>query len=182
MSAARWGRVSLKPLKELSPREWRRFYAYFKDREIADWNGARPIRIPEWLFQRIMLDEERAGERFGFGIFNEVGRFIGSVELYELRPPAPARPREGTLGIMIGERDLWGQGYGRDAVQALLNWAFVVHSPPFVSVRLRTFAHNKRAQRAFLAAGFYEEAREQQRDRVDVLMRAQRDVWLAREP
>lgn len=179
--AASWGRVSLQPLSDLTPHDWRRFYAYFRDREIADWNGARPIKIPEWLFQRVMLDEERAGERFGFGIYEESGRFIGSVELYDLRPPPPSLPREATLGVMIGERELWGRGYGREAVGAVLRWAFEAGAqPPLSAVRLRTFAHNKRAQRAFAAAGFREVGREAQRDRVDVLMRVTRDEWQAR--
>ncbi len=183
MSAlSRWGRVALRPLTDLTPAQWRRFYHYFKDRELADWNGARPIRLPEWLFQRMMLDEERAGERFGFAVFDENERFIGSVELYELRPPAPAQPREATLGVMIGERELWGHGYGREAVRATLQWAFRLRSPPLLSVRLRTFSHNKRAQRSFAAAGFVEVGREEKRDRVDVLMRAVREEWLSEHP
>ena len=176
-TAAVWGRIHLKPLTALTPDEWRRFHGYFRDRELADWNGAKPLRIPEWLFQRVMLDEERAGERHGFGIYDEEGQFIGSVELYDLRPAPPASPREGTLGIMIGERDRWGRGYGREAVRALLGWAFEQRDLPLWSVRLRTFSHNKRAQKAFLAAGFQEVGRETQRDRTDVLMRVTRDEW-----
>ena len=179
--AASWGRVSLKPLEVLTSHEWRRFYEYFRDRELADWNGAKPIRIPEWLFQRIMLEEERGGERFGFGIFDENLRFIGSVELYELQPHPPAAPRRATLGIMIGERHLLGMKYGREAVQASLKWAFELHEPPLDEVRLRTFAHNRRAQRAFLAAGFEEVRREAMRDHVDVHMRVTRQAWLERQ-
>ena len=173
-----WGRVTLKPLAELASADWRRFYAYFKDREIADWNGAKPLRIPEWLFQRVMLEEERAGERFGFGIYDENQAFIGSVELYELRPHPPARPTDATLGIMIGERSLWGGGYGREAVTAVLRWAFEIKQDPLDRVRLRTFAHNRRAQRAFRAAGFRETGREERRDHTDVLMCITREEWI----
>lgn len=176
--SATWGRVTLKPMVGLTPAEWRRFYQFFRDRELADWNGARPIRLPEWLFQRIMLDEERSGERFGFGVYDETGVFIGSVELYDLRPTRPSTPREATLGVMIGDRALWGRGYGREAVRAVLRWAFEVHDPPLSGVRLRTFAHNVRAQRAFLAAGFREVGRDERRDRTDVLMRITREEWL----
>lgn len=179
MSAAppSWGRVTLRPLLTLGPPEWRAMYGYFRDRELADWNGAKPIRIPEWLFTRMMLDEERAGERHGFGVFDEAGRLIGSVELYDLRPAPPATPREATLGAMIGERALWGQGYGREAVRAVLRWAFEGRDPPLWAVRLRTFSHNRRAQRAFLAAGFREVGREPGPGRVEVLMRVTRDEW-----
>lgn len=178
MTFAAWGRVTLKPLADLTAEEWRRFYHYFRDRELADWNGAKPIRIPEWLFQRVMIDEERAGERHGFGIFDEEARFIGSVELYELRPHPPERAAHATLGIMIGERALWGRGYGREAVRAALAWAFETLDPPLKSVRLRTFAHNRRAQRAFAASGFREVGREAGREHVDVLMCVTREEWL----
>lgn len=178
-AAATWGRVTLQPLTDLLPEDWRKFYAYFRDRELADWNGAKPIKLPEWVFVRVMLDEERGGERFGFGMFEEHGRFIGSVELYELRPAPPAVPREATLGIMIGERALWGKGYGREALRAVLHWAFELRPDPLWIVRLRTFSHNKRAQRAFAAVGFREVGREPGKDHTDVLMRVTRDEWLA---
>jgi len=177
-----WGRVSLKPVAALESHEWRAFYRYFRDRELADWNGTKPIRLPEWLFQRIMLDEERAGERHGFGILNEEGTFIGSVELYDLHPAPPGPSHQATLGVMIGERDLWGQGYGREAVGAVLRWAFEVRMPPLLSVRLTTFAHNRRAQRAFAAAGFREVGRDVRRDHTDVLMRVTREEWRSANP
>ncbi len=171
-ATAAWGRVTLKPIEALTPREWRLMHSYFKDRELADWNGASPIRLPEWLFRRIMLEEEGGGERHTFGIYAQ-GRLIGSVELYDLQ----RRGTSATLGIMIGERDLWGQGYGREAVQAVLAWGFTRRDPPLTRVRLRTFSHNHRAQRAFAAAGFREVGREDRRDHTDVLMEVTREEW-----
>ncbi|MFC4453188.1 GNAT family N-acetyltransferase [Deinococcus sonorensis] len=173
------GRVTLKPLVQLSPAEWRRLHQYFRDRELADWNGAQPIRLPEFLFRRVMLDEERSGDRHGFGILDESERFIGSVELYDLRPSPPVAARFATLGVMIGERELWGHGYGREAVMAVLAWAFVQREPPLSRVRLTTFAHNRRAQRAFLACGFREVGRSVHDERTDVHMEVVREDWLA---
>ncbi|ADV67325.1 GNAT family N-acetyltransferase [Deinococcus maricopensis] len=175
-----FGRVRLQPLTALTPADWRTMYGYFRDRELADWNGAQPIRLPEWVFRRVMIDEERGGERYGFGVLDEAGRLIGSVELYDLRPSPPLTATTATLGVMIGERALWGRGYGREAVGAVLRFAFERVSPPLERVRLRTFAHNRRAQRAFLASGFQEVAREVGRERTDVLMEITRDAWYAR--
>lgn len=177
-AVAAWGRVSLRPIEALGPREWRTMHGYFRDRELADWNGASPIRLPEWLFKRIMLEEEGGGERHTFGIYDEGSRLIGSVELYDLARGGLTA----TLGIMIGERALWGQGYGREAVRAVLAWAFTRRVPPLARVRLRTFSHNRRAQRAFLAAGFREVGREERRDHIDVLMEITREDWLHAHP
>lgn len=172
-------RVTLKPVLEFTPPEWRTLHGFFRDRELADWNDARPIRMPEWLFRRVMQDEERTGERAGFGVLDEAGRLIGSAELYDLRPPPPLNPTAATLGVMIGLPALWGQGYGRAAVTALLHWAFQERDMPLSRVRLTTFAHNRRAQRAFAACGFREMGRTARAGRTDVHMELTRSEWLA---
>jgi len=60
--------------------------------------------------------------------------------------------REATLGILIGAKDRWGHGYGTDAVKAVLEYAF--STLKLQKVKLRTYKHNLRAQRAFQKAGF----------------------------
>ncbi|PNY80045.1 GNAT family N-acetyltransferase [Deinococcus koreensis] len=171
------GGVTLRPLLDLSPAEWRVLHSFFRSRELADWNDAKPIHLPEWLFRRVMQDEERSGERAGFGILDEAGELIGSAELYDLRPPPPLSATVGTLGVMIGYPALWGRGYGRQAVSALLRWAFEERDSPLSRVRLTTFGHNRRAQRAFLACGFREVGRSERPGRTDVHMEITRSEW-----
>lgn len=142
----------LKPLLEMSQREWGRFHSYFRDREIAEWNGSHPIRMPLWLFKRIVTGEERGGERVGMGIYTLEGEFIGSVEFYELRPVRPRQATEGTLGIVIGEKAYWGQGYGTAALHAALERAF--SELGLERIRLETLEYNRRARRAFEKVGF----------------------------
>ncbi len=142
-----YGRVTLKPFTEpLSEAEWRRFYACFRDPEIARWNGSRPLRMPLWLFKRVVRGEIARGDRVGFGILDERGEWLGTVELYELTP------HEATLGILIGAKARWGQGYGTEAVRAALGYAF--QTLRLDRVKLRTYRHNLRARRAFEKAGF----------------------------
>lgn len=172
-------RVTLKPMLDFTPHEWRVLHGFFRDRELADWNDAKPIRLPGFLFRRIMQDEERTGERHGFGVLDERGTLIGSAELYDLRPSPPLTPTTATLGVMIGVPNLWGQGYGREAVQALLQWAFTRRDPTLNRIRLTTFGHNRRAQRAFLACGFREVHRTEREGRTDVHMELTRPDWLA---
>jgi RimJ/RimL family protein N-acetyltransferase len=146
------GRVILKPLLELTGREWSKFHSYFRDREIAELNGSNPLRMPLWLFRRVVSGEERGGERTGFGIFDAGENFIGSVEFYELNPHRPRQPLEGTLGIVIGEKHLWGLGYGGDALKVALEHAFTKIG--LRRVKLETLERNARARRAFEKAGF----------------------------
>ncbi len=143
----RQGRVTLKPFTEmLSDDEWRRFYECFRDPEIAEWNGSRPLKMPLWLFKRVVMGEVSRGDRLGFGILDEKGEWLGTVELYELTRS------EATLGILIGAKDRWGKGYGTEAVRAVLEYAFTRMS--IKKVKLRTYKHNQRAQRAFEKSGF----------------------------
>jgi RimJ/RimL family protein N-acetyltransferase len=146
------GRVILKPLLDLTGREWSKFHSYFRDREIAELNGSNPLRMPLWLFRRVVSGEERGGERTGFGIFDSQENFIGSVEFYELTPHRPRQPLEGTLGIVIGEKHLWGLGYGSDALKVALDHAF--SQLGLRRVKLETLERNTRARRAFEKAGF----------------------------
>lgn len=146
------GRVILKPLLDLTGHEWGKFHSYFRDREIAELNGSNPLRMPLWLFRRVVSGEERGGERTGFGIFDSIDNFIGSVEFYELNPHRPRQPLEGTLGIVIGEKHLWGLGYGSDALTVALEHAFTKMG--LRRVKLETLERNTRARRAFEKAGF----------------------------
>ena len=172
--------MSLKPVTDFTSAEWRVVYRFFRDRELADWNDAKPIRMPEFMFRKIMQDEEKAGDRVGFGVLSERGEVIGNAELYDFRPSPPLRATTATLGVMIGLPALWGQGYGREAVGALLTWAFTVPEPPLQRVRLTTFGHNRRAQRAFAASGFKEVGRSEKVGRTDVHMEITREAWLER--
>jgi RimJ/RimL family protein N-acetyltransferase len=176
-AAPQSGRVTLKRVVDLSPGEWRTLHSFFRSRELADWNAAKPIRLPEWLFRKIMTEEEQTGERAGFGVLDEAGRMIGSAELYDFRPSPPLRPTTATLGVMIGLPALWGRGYGREAVRALLAWAFTSFQPPLARVRLTTFGHNRRAQRAFAAVGFTETGRTERAERTEVHMELTRAAW-----
>jgi RimJ/RimL family protein N-acetyltransferase len=64
------------------------------------------------------------------------------------------------LGIMIGDRDYWGRGYGRETIKLLLDYGF--HYLGGRRIELTTHAKNERAIRCYLACGFVEEGRPRQ--------------------
>lgn len=61
------------------------------------------------------------------------------------------------VGIGIGERDYWGKGYGTDAMQIILRYAF--QELNLQRVALNVFEYNPRAIRSYEKAGFRHEGR-----------------------
>jgi RimJ/RimL family protein N-acetyltransferase len=98
---------------------------------------------------------------FGDAVFiieTLAGRAIGTTGLHGMT----AENREATLGIMIGEKDCWSQGYGTDAIVTLLRFAFAEIN--LHRVQLEVFADNGRGIACYRKCGFVEEVR-MRRDR-----------------
>jgi len=93
--------------------------------------------------------------------------------------------RDAFVGIGIGERAFWGKGYGTDAMQVALRYAF--QELNLRRVTLNTFAYNPRAIRSYEKAGFSHEGRvrgalSKDGNRYDVLyMGILREEWAQKE-
>ncbi len=81
------------------------------------------------------------------------GKYIGKCGLHHFLQA----DRTCELGIEIGNHAYWGKGYGREAVNLLLDYAFRLCN--IRKVTLVTSSHNERAIRAYLGVGFVEEGR-----------------------
>jgi RimJ/RimL family protein N-acetyltransferase len=66
----------------------------------------------------------------------------------------------GWVGIALGDRADWGQGYGTDAMRILLHFAFTEVNLQRVS--LTVFGYNRRAIRSYEKTGFTVEGRVRQ--------------------
>lgn len=125
-------------------------YAWRCDEELARFDAAPPLRTSFVNFLASLSAQQRypdAGRR-SYAIEDEGGRHIGNVMYYNLREDAG----EAELGITIGDHGRWGQGYGSDAVQAIVRLLF--RSKGLRRVFLHTLDWNTRAQRCFSKAGF----------------------------
>ena len=85
------------------------------------------------------------------------GRPVGRIGLNQFRD----RDRICALYMYIGEPDCWGHGFARDAVMALLSYAF--DRWDFHQVELWTLADNDRAIAMYRRCGFVDEARLRER-------------------
>lgn len=81
------------------------------------------------------------------------GRFIGHCSLFQFHPTN----RTCALGITIGDQEYWGHGYGRNALDLLLDYAFRLQNTR--RIHLNVNSTNERAIRAYQACGFVEEGR-----------------------
>jgi len=78
------------------------------------------------------------------------GRAIGNCGLHEV----DLANRRTVVGIMIGEPDARGRGYGTEAMRLLVDYAFTALG--FHSVMLMVFEYNNAGRRCYEKVGFRE--------------------------
>ena len=88
-----------------------------------------------------------------FAIETEEGALIGNIGLVDL----DWKNRSAVLGVVIGEKEYWGQGCGRDAISALLSFAF--NEMNLHRIHLFTYDFNERAIHCYEECGFCLEGR-----------------------
>jgi RimJ/RimL family protein N-acetyltransferase len=145
-------RVTLRAIeREDLPLLW----AYNNDLDVELAGGGDPPMPQSLARLQAEFDQNAAkGGRDGatFGIEVD-GKLIGGCGLFGYSET----DRTAELGIGIGDRAYWGQGYGREAVGLLLDYAFRLRN--WRRVWLRVWGHNERAIRSYRACGFVEEGR-----------------------
>lgn len=76
-------------------------------------------------------------------------KLIGNCGLHHV----DFKNRSATFGIVIGDKDYWGNGYGTDATRTLLRFGF--EELGLNRVELEVYDFNPRAIRAYEKAGFH---------------------------
>jgi RimJ/RimL family protein N-acetyltransferase len=128
------------------------FVRWFGDPEVREYLMInRPISNAEeerWFERKL---EEEDSEIYAIETMD--GAHIGNIELFNI----DTRHRHAELGIVIGEKAYWGQGYGSDAVRTLLRFGF--EEMNLHRVFLRVYEDNARGIRAYEKCGFRHEGR-----------------------
>ncbi len=146
--------VCLSPIE--SEEDLQQWAAWFRDGEFQRMLGTDPAALhsPEEL--KAWLEKDLASFCL-FGIRSVAdGRLIGFCDLSGFDWTA----HSAWTAIGIGERDLWGKGFGTEAMRLLLQYAFATLNLNRVS--LTVFGYNDRAYRSYLKCGFSEEGRARQ--------------------
>ncbi len=129
--------------------------------------GMRPTSLEAetgW-FERVATD--RAADPSGtaadvsFTVYERITlRPIGTSDLHNI----DHRLRRAEFGIMIGEKDCWGRGYGTETARLTLDYGFTALG--LHNIMLTTQSYNERGIRAYLRAGFKELGRRREAHRL----------------
>jgi len=125
-------------------------YAWRSDPELARFDAANPFSASFGDYLSLLREELEYANPFrrSLSILDLEGRHIGNVMYYNI----DLGRREAELGITIGDRSLWGQGYGSDAMEVFLRHLF--ERVGLRRVYLKTLDWNERARRCFERVGF----------------------------
>jgi RimJ/RimL family protein N-acetyltransferase len=125
-------------------------YAWQTDPELAQLDAAPlpTISFPQYLADYASELRYPSPTRLRFAIETMDGEHIGNCTYYGI----DETKSEAELGIMIGNRSYWDQGYGADAVATLVNHIF--KQTKLNRIYLKTLDSNSRAQKCFTKCGF----------------------------
>ena len=155
-------------------------YTWRSDPELARLDAAIPLTMSFERYLKLAEDQLKyptpGSHHYSIeALSNDTQdrKFIGNCMYYDL----DTVNMETELGIVIGDRDYWSDGYGYDAVTTLLEHLFKTRK--LKRVYLHTLEWNKRAQRSFCKSGF-EPLKPVRRMAHDfILMEVLRDDWFA---
>jgi len=128
------------------------FYRWFNDPEVGIFLGNA---YPSWSMdqeQQIYEQPREDAQRYAI-VLKAADVLIGNCDLHLI----DQKNRSAELGIVIGEKAYWNQGYGRETIGLLLEIGF--EGLGLERIGLRHVAFNERGHRCYLAAGFVEEGR-----------------------
>ncbi|MCL1886260.1 MAG: GNAT family N-acetyltransferase [Dehalococcoidia bacterium] len=126
-------------------------YIWGKDAELAALNGLPTIRgtFVQYVTQFKSTQDDARPSRVWLSIKTiSDGCHIGNCTIYDI----DWDNSEAQLGITIGDRCYWGQGYGEDAFKTLAGYTF--HNIGMRRLHLKTQEQNMRAIKCFQKCGF----------------------------
>ena len=151
-------------------------YSWRTDEELARLDATRPLNMSYEDFLRYSKEEisfvSPLSKRLAIDTLD--GKHIGNCMYYDI----DVKGGEAELGVMIGDRDYWGKGYGTDSVASLQGYIFTATS--LDRVYLHTLDWNERAQRSFSKTGFREVKRVRRSGQNFIRMEVLRSDWEAR--
>jgi RimJ/RimL family protein N-acetyltransferase len=138
-------------LRDKLPSDVENDYAWHADRELARLDATFPTPLTYEEYRADYASNLRLAKtrrRYTFAVETLTGEHIGNCAYYDVDEESG----EAEIGLMIGNRSYWDQGYGQDALTTLVDYVFT-HTD-LKRLYLRTLESNKRAQACFEKSGF----------------------------
>ncbi|MBI3929544.1 MAG: GNAT family N-acetyltransferase [Armatimonadetes bacterium] len=126
-------------------------YQWGNDRELINLAGMNPLPKSALDIDRWYETVHTSQDVQVYAIKTPDGDYLGNIELRDIDP----RCGRAEVGIIIGDRQSWTQGYGADALSALCRFAF--RELRFHRLYARVLENNPRAQGLFRKCGFKQE-------------------------
>ncbi len=145
-------RLLLRSLTEADARE--HYLAWMRDPEVLRYLEARLCHHSLESLRSFIEGCNRSATDLLLGICVKDGRHIGNIKL----GPINDYHRHAAIGLLVGEKDCWGQGYAGEAIARLSRYAF--EALGLEKLYAGCYASNLGSVRAFHNAGYAEEARQ----------------------
>lgn len=135
-------------------------YEWYRDQDFSYWiSGNWPLitLLRREEFEQKFFDEDHNR----YAITDIEGNLIGTIGFDQVNIPA----RSARLYIGIGQKDLWGQGYGTDSLRTFIHYLF--NQWNFRRLTVEIWEGNQRALSCYTRLGFLEEGRLRQAYYID---------------
>lgn len=125
------------------------YLSWLRDPEVTQFLEARLVDYDLDRLRRYIITENERPNAVPFGMFLRPDkRLIGTIKLSEIR----AEHRKCNVGLMVGDRAIWGKGYGTEAIELASDYAF--NTLKMHKIVAGCYADNVGSARAFLKAGY----------------------------
>lgn len=142
-------------LRLLSPEDVSpQYVSWLNDKEVTEfleirWRTHSLDDVREYVKSMNNSDHD-----FLFGIFlKESGEHIGNIKIGEINP----LHRFGDVGLIIGNKNMWGKGYGADAIALVTRYGF--GELDLNKLKAGMYDGNMGSYKAFIKAGYSEVGR-----------------------
>lgn len=141
-------------LRPLEPADAELIHRWFSDARVLTLMGELPSSLARRQRSVEASIESQGDDHFSFVICRlSDDERIGRTDVFEI----DRRGGSAAFGITIGDPALWGRGFGTDAINAVVDFAF--GQLRLERLWLGTDSRNPRAQAAYAKAGFTVEGR-----------------------
>ncbi|WP_274436615.1 GNAT family N-acetyltransferase [Alicyclobacillus sp. ALC3] len=142
-------RVTLKPFTREA---YRQRYDWQTDPDVSYYAHGQKYAVTAPVdafmngYERCLAeDPSRSGL---FAVYGDGDELIGEVDYREM----DLVTRSAVIGVTLGKKEIWGKGYGTDAVRTLC--IFLFERFALERIQLDTWAENTRAIRSYEKVGF----------------------------
>jgi len=142
-------------LRKLTNDDWTYFAKWWKDPELISMTSGNPEKFSDAAIKK-QVQEMVNDARAHHWLIETANRVVGHINLCRMTKS------KAELQIVIGEKEYWGKGIGKKAIELVLeNGKNLSYKEIYVEVR----PENLRARKLYKSAGFIEQGTKKYRNK-----------------